>query len=136
MSLNALAQAIHDNAESKGFWVADRNMGEMLMLAVSELSEALEEHRDGKPNEYVPYHAPGCAVSDWRLYGSTDPDHPDPQPECVRDDCKPEGVAVEVADCIIRCLDILHSLGVDIDEVVARKMAYNATRPHKHGKAY
>ncbi len=28
------------------------------------------------------------------------------------------------------------SLGVNIDGVVARKMAYNATRGHKHGKAY
>ena len=24
----------------------------------------------------------------------------------------------------------------NIDGVVARKMAYNASRPHKHGKAY
>ena len=78
MSLNDLARQINDNARAKGFWDdAERNMGEMLMLAVSEL-----------------------------------------------------------ADCIIRCLDTMHSLGVDIDGVVARKMAYNASRPHKHGKAY
>lgn len=158
MSLNELAQAIHDNAEARGFWVADRNMGEMLMLAVSELSEALEEHRDGKPSEYVPLHAPGCPVADYRLYqkpvdirahhddrmhglcshaeprGNCDVAYRDPA--CTRDDCKPEGVAVEIVDCIIRCLDILHSLDVDIDAVVARKMAYNATRPYKHGKAY
>ena len=47
-----------------------------------------------------------------------------------------EGVAVELADCLIRILDTMHSLDVDIDGVVARKMAYNASRPHKHGKAY
>lgn len=27
-------------------------------------------------------------------------------------------------------------IDVDIDGVVARKMAYNASRPHRHGKAY
>ena len=103
--LNALAQQIYDNARAKGFWEADRNLGEMLMLAVSELSEALEEHRNGAPAHYV--------------LGT-----------------KPEGVAVEIADCIIRCLDTMHSLDVDIDAIVAEKMAYNATRPRKHGKAY
>lgn len=49
---------------------------------------------------------------------------------------KPEGVAVELADCIIRCLDTMHSLGVDIDAVVEQKMAYNNSRPYKHGKSY
>ena len=52
MTLNELAQQINDNARAKGFWDADRNMGEMLMLAVSELAEALEEHRAGMPAEY------------------------------------------------------------------------------------
>ena len=52
------------------------------------------------------------------------------------EEVKPEGVAVELADCLIRILDTMHSRDVDIDGVVARKMAYNAGRPHKHGKAY
>ena len=51
-------------------------------------------------------------------------------------DGKPEGVAVELVDCMIRCLDWLGSQGVDVDAVMAQKMAYNASRPHKHGKAY
>ena len=116
-TLNELARQINDNARSKGFWDGDRNMGEMLMLAVSELAEALEEHRAGQPAEYVPdhHHAAG-----WDCDGQ----------------CKPEGVAVELADCIIRCLDTMYSLGVDVDGVVARKMAYNASRPFKHGKAH
>lgn len=132
-TLNDLAQQINDNARAKGFWESDRNLGEMLMLAVSELAEALEEHRAGNPAEYVPFHQQGCPASSDGL--------PDFRTEHERNalcsgTCKPEGVAVELADCIIRCLDIMHSLGVDIDGVVARKMAYNASRPHKHGKAY
>ena len=108
LPLNNLAAAINDNARAHGFWDADRNFGEMLMLVTSELAEALEEHRAGRPNVY-------CL-----------PEKPD----------KPEGVAVELADALIRILDTMHSLGVDIDAVVADKMAYNASRPFKHGKAY
>src|SRR5690348_3932574 len=47
--LSALAQSINDNARAHGFWQSERNFGEMLMLATSELAEALEEHRQGRP---------------------------------------------------------------------------------------
>lgn len=49
---------------------------------------------------------------------------------------KPEGTAVELADCLIRILDTMAYLDVDVDAVVEQKMAYNARREHKHGKAY
>ncbi len=110
-TLNEIAQAIHDNAVAHGFWEADRNFGEMIALAHAELSESLEAHRDGDRNLY--FHA---ADSNGH--------------------CKPDGVAVELVDCIIRCLDTLHSLDVDVDAILSLKMDYNETRPHKHGKAY
>lgn len=133
-----------------------RNMGEMLMLATSELAEALEEHRDGKP---VRYHQ--IKVDDRREFnpeagavlqkirdnmqaramspGSEDIHQITEEDTTVLVDAgiaKPEGVAVELADCIIRCLDTLQSLGVDIDFIIQEKMRYNDARPHKHGKAY
>lgn len=37
----------HQTAVEKGFWQEERNFGEMLMLIVSELGEALEAHRKG-----------------------------------------------------------------------------------------
>lgn len=37
----------HKVAREKGFWEKDRNVGEMLMLIVSELGEAIEAHRTG-----------------------------------------------------------------------------------------
>lgn len=44
-NLNELAQQIHQNAKDKGFWDAPRNTGEIFMLIISELAEALESDR-------------------------------------------------------------------------------------------
>lgn len=47
-NIDELAKQIHETATARGFWEEERNLGEMLMLVVSELAEALEEHRDNK----------------------------------------------------------------------------------------
>ena len=44
-SLNELAQICHGIAVQKGFWDKERNIGEALMLIVTELAEAMEAHR-------------------------------------------------------------------------------------------
>ena len=44
-SLNELSQLCHSIAVEKGFWDKERNIGEALMLIVSELAEAMEAHR-------------------------------------------------------------------------------------------
>ena len=62
--------------------------------------------------------------------------------DCTRIDswtgvkAKPEGVAVELVDALLRILDQLGYMRVDIDGLVAEKMSYNADRPIKHGKNY
>ena len=44
-SLNELAQLCHRIAVEKGFWEKERNIGEALMLVVTEIAEAMEAHR-------------------------------------------------------------------------------------------
>ncbi len=45
MELKNLIDECHTTAKEKGFWDKERNIGEMLMLVVSELGEAIEAHR-------------------------------------------------------------------------------------------
>lgn len=51
-----------------------------------------------------------------------------------REDGKPEGFGPELADIIIRVADLAEWLGIELDEEVSLKMAFNATRPFMHGK--
>ena len=44
-SLNELSKICHSIAREKGFWDKERNIGEALMLIVTELAEAMEAHR-------------------------------------------------------------------------------------------
>jgi NTP pyrophosphatase (non-canonical NTP hydrolase) len=45
MNLNEIAKLAHENAVKKGFWDKSENIGEKLMLIVTEIAEAMEEYR-------------------------------------------------------------------------------------------
>lgn len=115
-SINEWAREVHRLARDKGWHDrpmrdADGNVNvdavaAKLMLAVSELSEALEELRE-QPDVLAMYVSP--------LNG------------------KPEGFDVELADAVIRILDMAEALGLDIEAAMVAKHAYNATRGHRHG---
>ncbi len=45
LSLNQVSEICHRIAVEKGFWDKERNIGEALMLIVTELAEAMEAHR-------------------------------------------------------------------------------------------
>ena len=51
-------------------------------------------------------------------------------------DGKPEGAETELADALIRILDLGEGLGLDLQHAVATKHAYNLTRPYKHGRSF
>lgn len=129
-----------------------RNVGEMLMLATSELAEALEEHRDGSPAAY--WACKRCGARTATLFDTaeeiqfrhpesghhyTQRDNPYNKVDQGGNDCwgefKPEGILVELADCIIRCLDTGKDYG-DMEHAAGVKMAFNDRREHMHGKAY
>ncbi len=47
-----------------------------------------------------------------------------------------EHIGEELADVVIRTLDLSESLGIDIEQQILIKHRYNKTRPHKHNKKY
>lgn len=45
-------------------------------------------------------------------------------------------VEVELADAVIRIMDLAHARGWDVARAIEAKIKYNASRPHKHGKEF
>ncbi len=104
-----MADAIHENNVEKGFWPevkTDRNMGEAIALAHSELSEALEGWRDGNPLSEK--------IGD---RGFTQAEE-------------------EFADAIIRLMDTGKGFDLNIAGAIEAKHEYNKSRPHKHGREF
>lgn len=114
-SLNELAVAINKTAHDKGWYDRGiRNFGEVVALM-----------HEGQPIlqiKCVSIQELSEALEAWR----------DDIGEVV---CtfKPDGIAVELIDCMIRILDALVEMKIDPEEVLRLKMDYNNTRPYRHG---
>lgn len=103
--LNDFAKEVHALAMKKGWWDPAPSFPEVLALIHSEISEALEEYRNGRlPTEVY-----------------------------TGNNGKPEGIPIELADVIIRVLDCCGYAGIDIDAAISQKHEYNKTRPYRHG---
>lgn len=120
MTLTELVDEAHALAVSKGWWVRETrggipgtvfvdprevegNLPEKLCLIHSEVSEALESFRRSEPLSFT------------------------------AENGKPEGVAAELADVVIRVADLCGALHIDLESEVLRKHAFNKTRSVRHG---
>ena len=93
--INILAKEIHANAVSKGFYEQEKNIGEMLCLIHSEVSEAMEAARKNLMDDKLPHR---------------------------------KGIEVELADAVIRILDLTGALNLDLAGAIQEKLSFNATR--------
>lgn len=56
--------------------------------------------------------------------------------EAMRNHGKKEDIAEELADCCIRIFDYCGAHKIDLEEALTKKIAYNKTRPYRHGKKF
>ena len=117
MQINDIIKEAHETAKLKGWWDEPREDGTLMMLMVSEISEAMEEIRSNKPCVYA------YSPTNDTMYIS----HID------KYKLKPEGAAVELVDCFIRIADYFGHRGWDFEKILKLKMEYNKTRSDRHG---
>ncbi len=126
-SIGEMTREVHQNAVDHGFYEVVPSIPERLMLTVSELAEALEDYRNGAPTQYVAREerVPGSAIG-YRINWIKNTME-------WRPGEKPEGLASELADAVLRIMDICAEQGIDLGQMIAIKHEYNKTRPYKHG---
>lgn len=100
-----------------------------LALIITEASEGIEEVRDGKPDLYFT----GGYDSDF-IDGIEHPLVGDDSPIDANGKLrKPEGVRSELADIVIRAMDLADKRGWDLNGDIELKLDYNKTRGYRHG---
>lgn len=123
--INRLSKEIHAANKKKGFYADNKNIGEMLCLIHSEVSEALESDRK---EQYA-------SMTD-TLWDDMNKDLDDDYfKHAFIEYCK-DTFEDELADIVIRVLDLAAFKGVDLERHIKAKMKYNSLRPYKHGKKY
>lgn len=113
LDLNEFAKEVHAVSVEHGWWEGEENndVDTKIALIHAEWSEALEEYRAGRP---MVWHRcreggeeePVCvekACDAWMNEGCD---------ICVRDN-KPDGIAVELVDGVIRILDLMAAKDID-----------------------
>ena len=129
MTVNEFAQDVHKNAVAHGWYDAPITFPEVAVMIHAEISEAVEEWRSGNPVIYGT-----CALSPENCKFSKICDNVGhPSGADTEGNCKPEGVAVELCDAVMRIMDFLAFMGVDIEAVLMAKHEYNKGREYRHG---
>lgn len=124
--LNDLSTECHNRSRSNGFWDKPSNVGEKLMLIVSEVSEALEADRKSK-------FSPNINEIEWNNDWHLKDESKDKETflKLIKDTHEDE-----IADVFIRLFDYCGGMNIPIGDHIAAKINYNSTRPYKHGKNY
>lgn len=131
-SISEFQEHVHANAINKGWWdgqgiaLSPDSVLAKIMLTVTELAEAVElvrepdfdphavffKHMEDGGEKRIPF-------VHWQKYRADMP--------------KPEGFGTEIGDAIIRLMDLAGAMGVNLEERMREKHAYNLTRPSRHG---
>lgn len=144
LGLNELRDSIHKNSVARGFYDGDNELKDLLRddklatdivthakfaeriaLVHSELSEAIEADRHNR----------------WANLREINLDFRSNMPigqsskELFEKEVK-NTVEDELADALIRILDMCGWLNIDIEKHTELKMKYNVGREYKHGKSY
>lgn len=120
--INELAKEVYEGARSRGFFDDEKNIGEMLMLIVTEVAEACEADRIDN-NCTVNMQAVNGWIKNEDFKGSFE--------QNVKDTFEDE-----LADIIIRVMVLAAFKGIDLEAHIRAKVRYNSHREHKHGKRY
>jgi NTP pyrophosphatase (non-canonical NTP hydrolase) len=120
MALAEMTAEVREVNIEKGWRVpeggpGENSFGDYVALLTKELGEMTKAYRK------------------YRLDDATEP-YTLIDPETGRDvPAKPEGVGSEMADVLIRMLDMADVFGIDLAAEYVRKVAYNRTREFQHG---
>lgn len=122
--LEKLQQDIHETSEKKGWWTEYTNLKELLDEhgETFSLNSAIADdlYKFARTMLIVSELSEGIEA----LRCGNAPD--DKLPEF-------EGLSVELADAIIRILDLAAQFDIPVIPAVIKKMQYNKTRRYKHG---
>ena len=109
---------VGEYAASHGWNDTKRTFGDWIALFHSELSEALEEYRNGRLQNEIYFSDSNGVTNLYYIKGQFE---------------KPEGIPIELADCVIRIMHFFSLYNIDLEDAIATKMGYNEKRPYRHG---